>query len=685
MSNSAAAMGTPNPTAIKLGLERILPLLHNLGSPHAHLPVIHIAGTNSKGSTSSLLDSLLTTIGITTARFNSPHLRTSRDSCRIGGEVVSSHVWAAASHRVAEVDSSTGVGATPFELLFAQFLTSCQLNTPRPQLLIVECGLGGLTDATNVFPAQNVLASVMTPIGGDHKALLGPGIGDVAQHKMGIAKQGGLVIVADQRPSGREGREGRGEAEQGQGQQGKQRAYLSRWGAEEEGEQMLGQEGAQVMATIRRVGETLKARLVRCEELPIPTTTTAAAAAFVAQEGEDVQQRHPRNPWEKRIPSHCLLSPILQLPHNEEEHPRSEGQLASTLFTNTPYSSLPGQRPLLTPLLPPLPQTRAVRCALSTALNTLFAIGADEPWSSPSRQEDNSDPHEELRLQLAWGIRESGLLSGERGALSAGWAEGLVRGVEGWEGRGSWVDVPLAEGGGGLHAYVDGAHNLPALQALFEHLSGLIASRARAQRKVNVTLLLSFSSSKATDGDLESILSLLSQAPDLLSRSPRQAAEPAHLSETFERSVSLGASGATRSQSQSQGRGQADMATIRVGFLPFSTPVEGMPWVEPYSATQLAGALRERQGGSGEGISEVQEFARLEKALEWARRSGNGRPAQVEGEEEEKDSLIVVSGSLYLVGELYRLVDAREANDAATDAAADAAVSSTSAVDTVMS
>lgn len=609
-SASATATMAATPSTMKLGLERILPLLDRLGSPQAKWPVIHIAGTNSKGTTSSILDSLVTSTGILTARFNSPHLRYPRDSCRIAGSVVGQDVWTAAHQKVQEANTTSSAEATPFELLFAQFLAACQLDG-RPQLLIVECGMGGATDATNVFPAANVLASVITPVGGDHKAVLGPTIADIAQHKMGIAKERGLVVVADQRPR----------ALRPQAQQQQQRSRLSRWTADDEDEAIFGQDSASVMSTIRRMAETRKARLVRCEEQTSPT-------ASLVQHG----------PWELRQASRCLLSPILQLPPSETDEETgisSIDDLASTLYTNAAYTALAGQRPMTTPSLPPLPPTPAVASAVCTALNTLFAVASDEPWSA--RQMDNSDPHEDVRLQLAWAVRESGLLSGEHGALSHEWSSAIVRGVEGWEGRGSWCDVPTSSQP--LHVFVDGAHNLPALSALFDHLASLIAHRytgTAQKRKLTATLLFSFSSSKANDGDLEQILALLAQAPALLSR-PR--GDDASLSQTFERSVSLVPQTA------------ADIS-VRIGFVNFSTPVEGMPWVQPQSASELAGALQGK-----EGLREVESFDSIQTALEWAASAGDGRPAAA-GEIAQEDSLIVFSGSLYLVGDLYRHMDA---------------------------
>lgn len=186
-----------------LGLGRVQALLRRVGSPQMHFPVIHVAGTNGKGSTTAYLDAFLThAAGLRPVRFNTPHLRTARDSVRRhGGLPIDEDIWNLAVQKTRTADASdVPIGATPFELLTVQALLACTLlpEASRPDLLLIEVGVGGRLDATNVFPSENVLASVICPIARDHETLLGDTLTDIAREKAGIVKQHGLCVIADQ-------------------------------------------------------------------------------------------------------------------------------------------------------------------------------------------------------------------------------------------------------------------------------------------------------------------------------------------------------------------------------------------------------------------------------------------------------------------------------------------------------
>lgn len=183
-----------------LGLARVQALLRRVGSPHTLFPVIHVAGTNGKGSTTAYLDALLTHgAGVRAARFNSPHLVTARDSVRVsGGELIDERVWAAACARTSQADAfDEPIRATPFELLTVQALVAFSLlpAATRPDVLLIEVGVGGRLDATNVFPAENVLASVVCPIALDHEGLLGKGLAAIAREKAGIVHPLSLIHI----------------------------------------------------------------------------------------------------------------------------------------------------------------------------------------------------------------------------------------------------------------------------------------------------------------------------------------------------------------------------------------------------------------------------------------------------------------------------------------------------------
>ena len=189
-----------------LGLHRVQALLQRVGTPQAVFPVIHVAGTNGKGSTTAYMDALLThAAGLRAARFNSPHLVSPRDCVRVGGgEPIDEHTWARARERVHAADAAAAICATPFELLTAQALVAFTLlpDNARPHVLVIEVGVGGRFDATNVFPRECILASVICPIAHDHERLLGHGLTAITREKAGIIKDGGLCVIADQAQAG---------------------------------------------------------------------------------------------------------------------------------------------------------------------------------------------------------------------------------------------------------------------------------------------------------------------------------------------------------------------------------------------------------------------------------------------------------------------------------------------------
>ncbi|CAO1617542.1 unnamed protein product [Parajaminaea phylloscopi] len=672
---AAAALGSrqrgrsimsANHGAIRPGTERIVPLLEALGSPQAQFSVIHIAGTNSKGTTSAVLDSLLTSLGFLTARFNSPHLRYARDSCRIGGVVIDEPAWLSASQRVHIAND--GIAASDFEQLFARFLTVCwQRAGPKPQILIVECGMGGKMDATNVFPAESALASVITPIGLDHKAFLGDTLAQITEQKMGIVKEQGLVVVADQRSAEAAAKHRSSLPPNPSPRQLVE--HLARWGAAEDNEAALGPDVSEVMTTIRREAETRRARMVRCDT---PSLEPSTSSAFGTSE---------HRPWQLLTQYQTLLPPILQAegdPAATQGPAAGHHDLAATLFTNTTYHALPGQAPLRTPPLPPLPPTRAATSAVSTALSTLFAIASDEPPSA--RQLSGSDPHEDLRLQLAWSLRDTGILSGERGALDPTFSAAIEAGVRDWQGRGSWVDVaplaaqsPLASEkmdtdqamspqGNAMHLLVDGAHNEQALTALFSHVRDLIRRRyqagatARNAASLRVSLIVALSSSKEADGDLDSILGLLASLPDTIESAPITGHEGQVTADDASGLATMAGDMTLAHRPQSL----PTQVTVDVAFTEFETPVEGMSWVRPIAAAVLAQRFTEiaqRRVSSQNArlcrLGQVRSDPSLSNTLGAIAPTCNGKP-DPHGHE---DSLCILTGSLYLVGQLYRLIE----------------------------
>ncbi|KAK5256123.1 folylpolyglutamate synthase, partial [Exophiala xenobiotica] len=181
---------------IKLGLQRISALLNPLFTTYPNtLPwkAIHIAGTNGKGSIASLISTFLSNSGYSVGRFTSPHLIDRWDCITLNQRVVERERFLAAEAKVRQRSESDNVGASEFELLTA---TAFELFTDaKVDVAVVECGLGGRLDATNVLRQGDVLVSVLAKVGLDHTEFLGDTVEKVAREKTGIFKAGVPVVV----------------------------------------------------------------------------------------------------------------------------------------------------------------------------------------------------------------------------------------------------------------------------------------------------------------------------------------------------------------------------------------------------------------------------------------------------------------------------------------------------------
>ncbi|MDM4720332.1 folylpolyglutamate synthase/dihydrofolate synthase family protein [Micromonospora sp. WMMA1363] len=178
-------------------LDRIESLLDLLGSPQRAYPSIHLTGTNGKTSTARMIDSLLRAFGLHTGRYTSPHLETVRERIGLDGEPVSEERFVATYDEVAPlaqlVDERSAEPLTYFDLTTA--LAFATFADAPVDVAVVEVGLGGAEDSTNVLQAG---VAVLTPIGLDHTEWLGDSIEDIALHKAGIIHNGATVISAAQ-------------------------------------------------------------------------------------------------------------------------------------------------------------------------------------------------------------------------------------------------------------------------------------------------------------------------------------------------------------------------------------------------------------------------------------------------------------------------------------------------------
>lgn len=186
---------------VKWDLARMRTLLAELGDPHRVGRFLHVAGTNGKGSTCAMLEAALRVSGLRTGLYTSPHLNSPRERIVVDGAPISETDWVAAFtdvHGAAErmlaadrIDAHPSFFETVTAMAFVAFARA------RLDMVVLETGLGGRLDATNVVEPE---AAVITPIDFDHEAFLGSSIESIAAEKAGILKAGRPAVFAAQRP-----------------------------------------------------------------------------------------------------------------------------------------------------------------------------------------------------------------------------------------------------------------------------------------------------------------------------------------------------------------------------------------------------------------------------------------------------------------------------------------------------
>lgn len=181
----------------KPGLHRVARLLHALGDPHKKLKFLHIAGTNGKGSTAAMSASILQKAGYRTGLFTSPYIyrfneRIQIDGCQIPDEAVITY-----TSRLRVLAEAMEEPPTEFDFVTAMALT--YFAEEHCDIVVLEVGVGGALDATNIIPAPEV--AVITNIGLDHTQLLGNTVEEIATVKAGIIKEGCHAVVYRGAPS----------------------------------------------------------------------------------------------------------------------------------------------------------------------------------------------------------------------------------------------------------------------------------------------------------------------------------------------------------------------------------------------------------------------------------------------------------------------------------------------------
>ncbi len=185
------------PETARFDLERFDRFCEAIGKPHQDYPTIHVAGTNGKGSTCRILGAIYHEAGYKTGLFTSPHLMEYRERFQVGGECIT-------DQELLEFFNEYGPQVESFELSYFELSTAIAFwwfSAQQVDLAIIEVGLGGRLDATNVITPQ---VSVITNISLDHTNILGDTISAVAKEKAGIIKPGVPVVTGNVVPQARE-------------------------------------------------------------------------------------------------------------------------------------------------------------------------------------------------------------------------------------------------------------------------------------------------------------------------------------------------------------------------------------------------------------------------------------------------------------------------------------------------
>ncbi|MGH9709448.1 MAG: bifunctional folylpolyglutamate synthase/dihydrofolate synthase, partial [Candidatus Acidiferrales bacterium] len=188
----------------KFDLENIRVLSDHLGAAHRAVPSAHIAGTNGKGSTAAMLESILRAAGLSTGLFTSPHLERINERIQFDGEPISDDAFAAEFTRVqAAIETLLASGQLAAHPTYFECVTAMAYSAfaHRPvDFAVYEVGMGGRLDSTNILQPE---IAVITQVDLDHENFLGHSIAEIAVEKAGIIKPGGWVVSSADRREAR--------------------------------------------------------------------------------------------------------------------------------------------------------------------------------------------------------------------------------------------------------------------------------------------------------------------------------------------------------------------------------------------------------------------------------------------------------------------------------------------------
>ena len=192
--NSLSLFGTES--GYNPGLDRVKRLLYHLGNPHHNLNIIHLAGTNGKGSTAAILERIYREAGFKTALYSSPHYFHFNERIKINGRACSSYdlteIMVEVKKATAKLKAENYLEQSFFEIVTAAAFKYFKQH--EAEIVILETGLGGRLDATNVV--KNPLLSIITNISLEHRKILGDNAAQIAAEKAGIIKENSKVITA---------------------------------------------------------------------------------------------------------------------------------------------------------------------------------------------------------------------------------------------------------------------------------------------------------------------------------------------------------------------------------------------------------------------------------------------------------------------------------------------------------
>lgn len=179
---------------IKPGLKRIQALLREMGGPQTSYPSIHVAGTNGKGSTSAIIESILREAGYKTGLYTSPHLIKFNERIRVAAREITDKELTELTLSAKEALGRTGLKEAPSFFEFTTAIAFEHFKRKGVDIAVIETGMGGRWDATNVLTP---LASIITNVNLDHTGYLGKTLREIATEKAGIIKKGGAVITGE--------------------------------------------------------------------------------------------------------------------------------------------------------------------------------------------------------------------------------------------------------------------------------------------------------------------------------------------------------------------------------------------------------------------------------------------------------------------------------------------------------